>query len=153
MRFLFLKRSLSWPRTTGHDVHTFHMIQALAALGHEVELALAVPPAADAIAGLGLGAIHKLDGRGGASCATSETTRLSYLQHRYLRYWGIDPGWLPATAKLVAERRPNVVVAASYDVLPCLAAAIGTTRVWYAADDYARHQLSMLRLTKPACGT
>ncbi|MFL5339833.1 MAG: glycosyltransferase family 4 protein [Gemmataceae bacterium] len=74
---------------------------------------------------------------------------MTRLQRRYLRYWGIDAAWLDGTAALVSERRPDVVVAASFDVLPCLAAAAGTTRVWYAADEYARHHLSMLRLGQP----
>ena len=36
MRLLFVKHSLVWPRSSGHDVHTFHMMKACAELGHEV---------------------------------------------------------------------------------------------------------------------
>ena len=139
MRFLFLKRSLCWPRASGHDVHTFHLAHALAALGHEIELALAAPPTPEAIAGLPLVALHEL---AETTKGDDRTRMLSSLQHRYLRYWGSDPGWLRATARIVAQRRPDVVVAAGLDLLPCLAAAVGAARIWYAADEYARHHLT-----------
>jgi hypothetical protein len=36
---------MAWPRASGHDVHTFYMMQALAKLGHSVALAtLDTPP-------------------------------------------------------------------------------------------------------------
>ena len=54
MRLLFVKDSLAWPRSSGHDVHSFHMMQALARLGHEVGLLTAAEPAPEAIAGLPL---------------------------------------------------------------------------------------------------
>ena len=41
MKLLFIKQSLSWPRSSGHDVHGFHMMKACAALGHDVSLATA----------------------------------------------------------------------------------------------------------------
>ena len=54
MRLLFVKEALAWPRSSGHDVHCFHMMQALAALGHEVSLATVKPAAEEAVAGLPL---------------------------------------------------------------------------------------------------
>ena len=33
MRLLFVKHSLVWPRSSGHDVHTFHMMKACARTG------------------------------------------------------------------------------------------------------------------------
>ena len=51
MRLLFVKEALAWPRSSGHDVHCFHMMRALAALGHEVSLATVKPAADEALAG------------------------------------------------------------------------------------------------------
>jgi hypothetical protein len=39
MRLLFVKHSLAWPRSSGHDVHTFHMMKACGEMGHDVFLA------------------------------------------------------------------------------------------------------------------
>ena len=54
MRLLFVKEALAWPRSSGHDVHCFHMMRALAALGHETSLATLRPPVEEAVAGLPL---------------------------------------------------------------------------------------------------
>ena len=43
-RLLFVKQSQNWPRSSGQDVHGYHMMQALAARGHAVSLATIVPP-------------------------------------------------------------------------------------------------------------
>ena len=37
LRLLFVKECLAWPRSSGHDVHTFHMMRALASLGHSLK--------------------------------------------------------------------------------------------------------------------
>ena len=34
MRFLFVKPRLAWPRSSGHDVHCYHLMKALAERGH-----------------------------------------------------------------------------------------------------------------------
>ena len=49
MRILVVKQSLAWPRSSGHDVHTFHLMKACAELGHEVALATAHEPRPEAV--------------------------------------------------------------------------------------------------------
>lgn len=145
MKFLFLKKSLNWPRATGHDVHAYYLAQALAKLGHSIGLATVHPPDEKALAGLDLDAgLHSL-----ASNSPSSAIRLSWLQRRFLRYWGIEASWITATANLVAAIEPDVVVTAGFDLVPCLAAVHGPTRVWYIADEYARHHLSIWRPLNP----
>ena len=140
MRLLFLKTALHWPRTTGHDVHCFEMMRALAQLGHEVRLVTEAPPAAPALDGLTLAAVHHVDdlppGPGGV--------RLSYFQDRFRQYWGIEAQRLRAVQALVTRAGPDVVVAVGAETLPYLAAARGAVRVWYAADEWVRHHLSHL---------
>ena len=60
MRLLFVKEAQSYPRASGHDVHGYGVMRALAARGHAVSLATVVPPTADALAGLTLDAVHPL---------------------------------------------------------------------------------------------
>ena len=43
MRFLFVKPRLAWPRSSGHDVHSYQMMRALARCGHSSGLATVVP--------------------------------------------------------------------------------------------------------------
>lgn len=145
MRFLFLKKSLNWPRSVGHDVHVFYLAQALARLGHAIGLATVEPPAEMAVAGLDLEAgLHSL-----SSPSAPAPVRLSRLQRRFLRYWGSERAWIDATGEIVAEIRPDVVVAAGFDLAPCLAAVHGPTRIWYLADEYARRHWSMWKPLRP----
>ena len=48
MKLLFVKQSQNWPRSSGHDVHGYHMMRALAARGHTISLATIVPPKPEA---------------------------------------------------------------------------------------------------------
>src|SRR5262245_56910314 len=52
MRILFMKHSLAWPRSNGHDVHMHYMMKACAELGHEVSIATVVKPEEGALNGL-----------------------------------------------------------------------------------------------------
>ena len=45
MKLLFVKPSLTFPRSSGHDVHTFYAMKACAELGHDVGLATLAPMA------------------------------------------------------------------------------------------------------------
>jgi hypothetical protein len=65
LRLLFVKQSQSWPRSSGHDVHGFHMMQALAARGHAISLACALPPTEQALTGLKLEQVIDLRAGGG----------------------------------------------------------------------------------------
>ena len=54
MHFLFVKDSLAWPRVSGHDVHSYHMLRALAELGHDIALTTRREPDPGALDGLQL---------------------------------------------------------------------------------------------------
>ncbi len=155
MRFLFLKRALNWPRVAGHDVHTVEMAKALARRGHDIGFATVAPPSERAVAGLPLElGLHSLtpetsDIFGPSSLVGEVIPSLTWLQRRFLRYWGVEPTWLWATASLVKRLEPEVVVSANLELLPLLAAVDGPTRVWYPADEYARHHWSQWRVLAP----
>src|SRR5438034_3359077 len=86
LRLLFVKESLSWPRSSGHDVHSFHMMQALTRLGHEIGLITAAEPLPEAIAGLPLSLRQTF-----AESTGGPTPRLTWLQEKCRNYWGTDP--------------------------------------------------------------
>ncbi len=54
MRFLFVKPRLAWPRSSGHDVHCYHLMKALAEQGHALGLATVAESPPEAVAGLPL---------------------------------------------------------------------------------------------------
>jgi hypothetical protein len=83
MKLLFVKPSLAWPRSSGHDVHTFYAMQACAALGHEIGLVTKTPPPAEAVAGLPLAFSACVNGRASQTAVT-----LSRPQERFRSYWG-----------------------------------------------------------------
>ena len=66
MRYLFVKDSLAWPRSSGHDVYAFFMMRALARLGHQVALATTASPAPEATEGAELTTTWSLDHVDGA---------------------------------------------------------------------------------------
>lgn len=139
MRLLFVKTRLEWPRTTGHDVHCYEMMRALASLGHEIVLLTEAAPVPQAVAGLRIAGVRCLDEAVGDHPVT-----LSYLQERFRRYWGIDAGLLRRVAAIVAGYRPDAVVVVGADTLPYLAGVGTSVRVWYAADEWVRHHLSVM---------
>jgi glycosyltransferase involved in cell wall biosynthesis len=140
-RLLFVKENMAWPRSSGHDVHCYYMMRALAEQGHEVSLLTAAEPAPEAIAGLQLvlrGRLDEVDGD------TGPPLQLSRLQERFRSYWGIDPQRIRAVARTAEECRADAVVVVGLNVLPYLGAVQGRLRVWYAADEWAWHHLSLL---------
>ena len=70
MRLLFFKHSLAWPRSSGHDVHAFHMMQACVQLGASVSLATVKTPVPEALDGLPLARHIAVDVREPASIPT-----------------------------------------------------------------------------------
>lgn len=142
MRILFVKESLHWPRTVGHDVHTFEMMRALAGLGHEVALVTASMPEARATAGLTLAQQWAFDD--GVRTSPGALPELGYLEARYARYWGIDLERIARVDALARDWQADVVVAAGLEVLPYLAIRPGPVRVWYAADEWVWHYLSQI---------
>ena len=152
VRLLFLKRSLRWPRSSGARRSHLRDGSGAGRAGARDRPGAGRPPARGSFAGLPLEAgLHALE-RPDLPPRGRPAEKLAYLQRRFLRFWGIAPAWLDATADLVRATRPDVVVAAGLEMLPCLAAVRGPVRVWYAADEYATHQLSMFRLTASAAG-
>ena len=52
LRVLFVKDALAWPRSSGHDVHSYYMMRGLAGRGHTVGLLTAAEPDPRAVAGM-----------------------------------------------------------------------------------------------------
>lgn len=145
MHLLFVKKALSWPRSSGHDVHCFHMMRALAQRGHEVALLTAEEPAPEATEGLSLALRRTFDEAHWA--ADGAAPRLTGLQERFRSYWGIDPVRIAAVRRAADDCRADAVVVVGLDVLPYLGAIEGPQRVWYAGDEWVWHHLSQVRPT------
>jgi len=145
VRLLFVKHSLAWPRSSGHDVHTFFMMKACADLGHEVSLATVVPLEARAVEGLTL----KHHTRLSAPIADpTEEIPSTWLQKKFRSFWGVDELHVLALKRAVETERPDAVIIVGLDALPYFPPIQGPIRVWYAADEWALHHLSMLQLRR-----
>lgn len=155
IRLLFVKESQSWPRASGHDVHGYHLMKALAARGHAVSLATVIPPTADALAGLPLASLHSLTGHLGRMPLTP-------WQRRFANYYGVTEAHGAALAAILQEKPFDVVVIVARHLLPLLSVAArapsgiagrAPVRVWYPADDPAWHHLSLINPFKPRTWT
>lgn len=145
-RFLFLKEQMAWPRASGHDVHTFHMMQALTKLGHQVALATIDTPPPEAIENGGLEKVYVLNHS--TFDAMPEIT-LSKWQNKFRNYWGIDETLIRKLGAAARDFHADTVVVSGLRVLPYLGAIPSTMKsVWYAADEWVWHHLSQLRLFK-----
>jgi glycosyltransferase involved in cell wall biosynthesis len=142
MRLLFVKHQLVWPRSSGHDVHTFHMMKACGDLGHEVALATVVPPEPQAIEGAKLIERVRLSAPLDNDVRPLPGTRL---QHRFRGFWGVEDHWAQALAQTTRRLRPDAVIVGGLDALPYLPPLENTVRIWYAADEWVLHHLSMVR--------
>jgi glycosyltransferase involved in cell wall biosynthesis len=149
MKLLFVKRSLAWPRSSGHDVHTYYMMKACSALGHDVGLATAVEPTEAAVDGLTLSARFWLD----APRPANGLPPASWLQARYRSFYGMPPARIAALADAATSWRADAVIVAGLDALPYFPACSGVVRIWYAGDEWARHHLSQLKLRDPQLRT
>lgn len=149
MRLLFVKEALAWPRSSGHDVHCYHMMRALSRVGHDVALATVHRPAEDAVRGLPLG---RYDCLGEAAEANGDTppSRLSKMQEKFRSYWGIEPVRIRAVGKAARDWGADAVVVVGLNVLPYLGAVEKARRVWYAADEWAWHHMSLFRPLRPS---
>ena len=63
LRLLFVKERMAWPRSSGHDVHTYHVMREMARAGHAVALATVFPIPPEAVADGGLEAEYCFDER------------------------------------------------------------------------------------------
>jgi glycosyltransferase involved in cell wall biosynthesis len=149
VRFLFVKEALAWPRSSGHDVHCYHMMRALAAAGHSLALATIHRPAAEAIRGLPL---ERYDCLAEATSLNGDTPppNLSKLQEKFRSYWGIDEARVRAVGKAARDWKADSVVVVGLNVLPYLGAVQKAARVWYAADEWAWHHLSLVHPLRPS---
>ncbi len=150
LRLLFVKESQNWPRASGHDVHGYHLMKALAARGHSVSLATITPPTPEALAGLTLRGVFALDNGAGGRLP------LSSWQRRFADYYGVKDEWGAALAALLREHHFDAVVLVARHLLPVLAGlpfarspVRSPVRVWYVADDPAWHHLSRVHPFRP----
>ncbi len=147
MRVLFVKESLQWPRSSGHDVHCFHMMQALGNTGVELSLLTAAPCQPPATEGLILHSQYVFDELPAGEMSFS----LPRLQEKFCSYWGTERGRIAAIARLVEGQAFDAVVVVGLDVLPYLAMIPSrVNRIWYAADEWFLHHLSQAQLIKPS---
>lgn len=140
MRLLFVKPSLAWPRSSGHDVHTFYTMKACAELGHEIGLVTSAAPSSEAVAGLPLVYSGCL-----SSSGSTEPVRFSAMQERFRSYWGVDVSRVAALRDAVRRFQPDAVVVAGLDALPFFAGIEKAVRIWYAADEWIWHHLSLVQ--------
>jgi polysaccharide biosynthesis protein PslH len=145
LKFLFFKPSFSWPFESGHDVHTFHMMKALAAAGQHVGLVTSRKPPPPVLASLSLDFDATLD------CvnerAGSETyRRLGAIQERFRSYWGVPTSSVSGMSRIATDFGADVVVVSGLEVLPMIAGVgDGPLRIWYAADEWVLHHLTQVR--------
>ena len=145
MRLLFVKTSLEWPRTTGHDVYCYHMMKALGELGAEISLATIDEVDPRALAGAQVSCVGLRDD----VRESRRTWRLTPLQERYRNFWGVSPGQIDAVRWIATARRADVVIAFGLPTLPFLAGVPGALRVWAMLDEWVYHHLSRITLGDP----
>jgi glycosyltransferase involved in cell wall biosynthesis len=149
MRLLFIKHSLAWPRSSGHDVHAFHMMQACVQLGAIVSLATVRTPVPEALAGLPLARQIPLDVVAPAMIPT-RAIPLTKMQERFRSYYGVPTDRIREVAASAADVEADAVIAVGLEALPYLSGDLGSrVRAWYAADEWVLHHLSLLKLGDP----
>lgn len=148
MNILVYKNALCWPRRSGHDVHTYEMMRAWNKLGAQVNLATSKEIQPEAIDGLTLESTTALF----SICGDTKTpVRGNGMPLRFIRYWGISYEEIQALADLAERIKADAIVASGLDALPFLYKVRNNcVRVWYAADEWTWHHLSLLHLGKPA---
>jgi glycosyltransferase involved in cell wall biosynthesis len=143
VRLLFAKDSLVFPRSSGHDVHAYHMMKACASLGHDVSLATTVEPSTQALDGLRPKALFRLSEPPTCNGAPLDA---NWLQKRFRSFYGVPDARISALSHAATDARADAVIVVGLDALPYFPALRGVVRVWYAADEWVWHHLSQLRL-------
>jgi polysaccharide biosynthesis protein PslH len=147
-RWLFVKERFAWPRASGHDVHTFYMMKGLSELGHSISvLTLAETPEA-ALAGLPVDKSYSLDQFN--LPFENVPIQLSKSQAKFASYWGVSDARIRQVGAAAADCQADVVVVSGLNVLPYLGAVQNAKRVWYAADEWVWHHLSMIKTFSPS---
>lgn len=147
LHFLFVKTRLAFPRSSGHDVHSYYMMKALTELGHQVSLLTVDRPSREAVDGLPLQSRAVFDELPSESATTGELNRL---QRRFCSYWGVQEEHIIQVGRLAGDLGVDAVVVVGLEVLPYLAAVKNAKRIWYAADEWLWHHLSQIFLRRPS---
>jgi glycosyltransferase involved in cell wall biosynthesis len=148
VRLLFVKDSLSWPRSSGPEIHCFHMMRALSELGHDIGLLTVTEPMPEAIQGLRFAFEGTLSSPPGVS-SSMITPPLTRLQRRFQSYWGIPSAHIRAVGEFASAVEADAVIVVGLDVLPYVAEVRNCSRIWYAADEWLWHHISQVKLLKP----
>jgi glycosyltransferase involved in cell wall biosynthesis len=148
VRLLFVKEHLAWPRSSGHDVHCYHLMRGLADLGHTIALVTKSQPAEPALAGA---ALHSRWTFTSAPPPGPEVSlSLSWLQEKFRSYWGIEEQAIRTVGGLAQSFRADAVIVVGLNVLPYLGAVQQARRIWYAADEWVWHHLSLMQWWQPS---
>lgn len=145
MKFLFCLYDTPWPIRGGQQLHTYNMIQGLVSLGHDVHLAAfgdisKFPP--DKHCGWSVSRLSESSDTISEQMVNSLHRRIA---ERWMRYWG-TPSWVLASLhELVQEFRPNTVILVGLQALPLSAGTGDAPTVWYAADDWVLHHLTLAK--------
>jgi len=145
MRLLFIKERFGWPRSSGHDVHGYHLMRELGRRGHDVSLATIHEPDPRALDGAGLVSIYQLSDE-----SVGEPLALSKSQERFRNYWGIPVGRIQQAGKLARDLDADAVIVVGLNVLPYLGAVRNSQRIWYAGDEWVWHHLSQTSVWRPS---
>jgi glycosyltransferase involved in cell wall biosynthesis len=146
VRILFYKPEFAWPRASGHDVHTYHMMRAMSELGIRVALATARPSPPEATAGVPFDRLVDLDAVAAPEPPIEEVS-LTRFEERFRSYWGTPRARIAALGALAHEFDADAIVVSGLDVLPVLGAIRDRVRVWYAGDEWTWHHLSQVQLS------
>jgi glycosyltransferase involved in cell wall biosynthesis len=128
------------------------MMRALAADRHVIALATVHQPVEAAVDGLKLDSYYRLAEVGGTN-GDAPPYRLSRFQERFRTYWGIEADRIRAVGRAARDWGADAVVVVGLNVLPYLGAVEGARRVWYAADEWLWHHLSLIRPLQPSTWT
>lgn len=146
LRWLFVKERFAWPRSSGHDVHTYGMMRALAELGHAVSVATLDPPPPEVLAGIAFASRYCLaENNPPVPSANTFPITFTKSQAKFASYWGTRDDHVRQVAAAAADCAADVVVVSGLNVLPYLGAVEGRARVWYAADEWVWHHLSLVK--------
>lgn len=147
MRLLFVKEQMSWPRSSGHDVHSYYSMQALVKQGHVVGLVTLREINPQAIDGCGLSNTWCLSKE---SLSVESPLLLNASQEKFRNYWGIEKKNIVRIGEIAKEFQADAVVVVGLNVLPYLGAVDQALRIWYAGDEWVWHHLSQVKWLRPS---
>ena len=121
------------------------MIQALASLGHDVHLTAygdvsTLPP--DKHLGW---SVSRLTDSSDGIVEPAAHPFYERVAKRWMHYWGIPVWVLSSLKKHVLEYRPDTVILVGLQALPLTAGTVDVPTVWYAADDWVLHHLTLAK--------